>query len=211
MKSMGRITWLVAVTVFCSTLCSITARALTLAENTVVLESYVAEEQRNYSIAIGKLMPLLKTSPNDYFLNLRLGWLFFQSQKYKNAINHYEAAAKVEPASVEPGLGLSAVLMTISDYPEAIAACKEILRRDPLNYMGRQRLIKAYLGQKDFANAAREAEAALKTYPTDAIFLEQRGYALTQSGQTDQARQVLATLLLVNPKNPYARSILGAP
>jgi len=183
--------------------------ALTLDSHLRIQESYVAESQGKKALAIERMIQIYKGEPNDYFVNLRLGWLFYSNGKYKNAEDHYSRAAGITPTSVEPLLGLSLTLVTEENWTQVLQTCEELLKRDPNNYLGQQRKIQAYLKLNRFSEAAQTASEVLKMYPTDAVFLEQRGYALQQQEKTEEARSVLTFLLAISPKNEYARSILG--
>ena len=49
-------------------------------------KSYNYEKIQNYSDAINALMPVYNEFPNTYTVNLRLGWLYYLSTNYANAI-----------------------------------------------------------------------------------------------------------------------------
>src|SRR5690349_6658888 len=69
-------------------------------------QSYLHESQGNILLAIESLSDLYRSSPKDYFLNLRLGWLFRRYRSYLNAKEHYLAAEKADPNALDPQLGL---------------------------------------------------------------------------------------------------------
>ena len=185
------------------------AAALSLGSHLKLQESYSAESKSNIPQAIEKMVALYKTEPKDYFVNLRLGRLFFEDKKYKNSIDHYTNASNLRPQSLEPLLGLSLIHITIGDWHKTLHTCHAILKRDPENFLGQQRMVQAYLKLKHFPHAIQVATEALKSYPTDPVFLEQKGYALKEQGKLDEAKAVLTELLMVSPRNEYARSVLG--
>ena len=184
------------------------ASALTPESQNLLLSSYTLEAQGIISDAIAKTVAVYKSEPNDYLVNLRLGWLFYLDKKYKNSMEHYVRAAYAAPYSVEPLLGLSQTELTVEDYSKTAETCKLIVKLDPGSYLGHQRLIRALLKLKLFAQAAEVSDQALVTYPTDPIFLEQKGFALKEQGKTEEAYRVLSYLLLVSPSNTYAHSIV---
>ena len=53
-------------------------------------DSYNYEKMGDYKDAIKVLIPIYNKYPNGYTLNLRLGWLFYLSKKYQNALDHYK-------------------------------------------------------------------------------------------------------------------------
>ena len=185
------------------------AHALTADESAKVLESYPLEKQGDLNGAIHKMTTVLSSNSKDYFVNIRLAWLYSVAKKYKNAIDHYETAASVAPHSIEPLLGLSLLQTNLGSFAAAKTASEQVLERDPHNYLGFSRLIGAQIKLKDFAGAAAKAEAAIRLYPADPVFLEQRGYAQMQQGKVAEAKRTLHQLLLASPNNVYAQMVLG--
>lgn len=191
--------------------CVGSAFALSIESQGHLSASYADESQGLIRAAIEKTVLAYKSEPSDYLVNYRLGWLFYLDRKYKNSIDHYTRAAGVAPLSLEPLLGLSQTLLAAEEYAKAWETCKSILKLDPGNYVARQRSAQAQLKLKLFAEALETTTRALASYPTDAIFLEQKGFALKQLGREEEARATLTLLLLVNPHNVYARAVLDEP
>jgi tetratricopeptide (TPR) repeat protein len=187
------------------------AFALSVEEQTMVLESYSAEKVGNIPSAIEKMVRAFQNNQNDYYINLRLGWLFWLDKKYKNSIDHYGRAQTTLPSSLEPLLGLSLVNSTIGDYTATAKAAEQILARDSKNYYGLQRLVTAHIQLKQLKPALSRAEQGLALYPTDPIFLEQKGFVQKELGNQAGAKETLNYLLLVSPQNGYARTQLGGP
>lgn len=183
---------------------------LPLNSQEIILESYAAEGEGRTPQAIEKMVRLFNGAPNDYFINFRLGWLFYLDKKYTNSANHYASAARIEPGSVEARLGQTLALLAAGDYGRVVEVSRDLLKLDPKNYLGQQRMIQAYLRLKDYSNAAVQAYNALKSYPSDVVFLEQYGFILNELGRTEDAKKTLGFLFLISPKNVYARSVLGA-
>jgi tetratricopeptide (TPR) repeat protein len=69
-------------------------------------KSYQYEKVGDYGNAINALLIPYKSAPEDYTINLRLGYLYASNLKYANAISHYQAAHKVAPKAIPPQLGL---------------------------------------------------------------------------------------------------------
>jgi tetratricopeptide (TPR) repeat protein len=182
------------------------AKALTVEQQASVYDSYAFERAGDFSHAMERMVQVFKQSPSDYFVNLRLGYLFYTLKKYKNSADHYERAVQLNTASIEPLLGLTQVYLASETYDKVIKACSSILQKDPRNYTALQRLITSEIRLKDYAHADAHAGEALKLYPTDAIYLEQRAFALKELGKANDAKAILSTLLLVSPQNEYARS-----
>ena len=184
------------------------AMSLTFEEQTDVYASYSVEAKADYAGAIAKMVKVLSSNPDNYFVNYRMGYLMSMSKKYPNAVMHYEKAAKVNPTSVEPWLAISLMSLYSGDEDRVLSASKEVVSRDPKNYYGLLRLAGVQIRKKDYARALASSNAGLKNYPSDTVFLEQKSFALKSLGKNDEAIAVAKELILISPTNVYAKSIL---
>ena len=184
------------------------AAALSADETILLYNSYAAESKGDLDDALSKALGVLRTQPDDYLVNYRLGWLFSRVKKFKNAIDHYAAAAKASPESVEPWLALSLLHLNLGNYQQTLGAGTALLKRDPKNYHGLLRTSSAQQVLKMHADALATTDEALMLYPLDTLFLERKGYLLRELGRTLESDQVLRRLLLVSPRNAYANSVL---
>ncbi len=182
------------------------AFGMTLDDQTLVYDSYAAERIGDIPKAVAKMVAILQNNPTDYFVHLRLGWLFYIQKKYKNSIDHYSGAFNATPSSIESLLGLSLVYYSTASYDKAAKACSLLLQRDPKNHTGLQRIITSQIQLRDFVHALENSNTATELYPTDPVFLEQKAYLLKETGKPEEAKATLAILLLVSPQNAYARA-----
>ena len=184
------------------------AWAMSLEQQTIIYDTYSLENQKEYSKAIEKMIVLFHESSNDYFINLRLGWLFYLNKQYANAILHYNRAALLAPNSIEPLLALSLIHNLVEDYASTIKICNKILAADPKNLQALQRLISAEIRTQNDSDAEKNVAYGVDLYPTDPIFLEQKAFIKNKLGKKEEAKKALTLLLVVNPSNEYARSQL---
>lgn len=184
------------------------ARSLTLEERAAVYESYAWEAKASYDLAAQKMNAAYQANSSDFFVNLRMGWLFSLAKKYKNSVDHYEAAAKIAPLSIDPWLGLSLLYLNLGETDRSLSASEQLLTRDPANYYGLLRTNMALIKSKRYSEALSRVDQALKVYPVDPTFLEQKGFLLVSIGKAEEAREPLSLLLLISPQNAYAKSIL---
>ena len=70
-----------------------------------VQRSVEYERASDYAKAIATLQEQLATHPKHYTSNLRLGWLYYLSGDYRQAVKYYDAAIQLTPQAVEPKLG----------------------------------------------------------------------------------------------------------
>ena len=188
--------------------CVNSASAITAEGIALTNESYALEAKKDYTQAIAKMVKVLDENKADYFANFRLGWLFTLVKKYENTTEHYEQAAKAMPDSLEPWLALSILNQNLGNSEKLLAASEEILKRAPTNYYGLQRGTSACIKLKKYDLGLTKVNKALEMYPTDTIFLEQKGYILKQMNKTAEAKTVLEFLQLISPMNAYAKSVL---
>jgi hypothetical protein len=67
----------------------------------------------------------------DYFLNLRLGWLFRLHRSYLNSKKHYLAAERADPNALDPKLGLFYLFVENDMKEEALIIGRRILESHP--------------------------------------------------------------------------------
>ena len=172
----------------------------------IVLNSYRLEREGKITQAITSLKAVYEKQPEDYFLNMRLGWLYSLDKKTKEAIASYGKAQKLNPKSIEPASALMSMHAFNGESDKVILLGKENLKKDPNHYLTGQRLVTALIKQKTFTEALEIASQFTGLYPLDPTFLEQVGYAAEQLGKNDRAGDAYSVLLLVNPDNVAARS-----
>jgi tetratricopeptide (TPR) repeat protein len=183
--------------------------AFTQEETTLINESYRSEATKDYAQAISKMTKVHEENKSDYFVNFRMGWLFNLVKKYDKTTEYYEQAAKSSPESLEPWLALSILNLNLGNNDKLLNVTEEILKRAPTNYYGLQRGTTACIKLKKFELGLSKVSKALEMYPTDTIFLEQKGYILKQMNKTSESKKVLEFLLLLSPENAYAKSVLA--
>ena len=193
----------------CTLVLSSSAFAFTQEESSLVNESYRLEASKDYVQAISKMTKVLGENKSDYFVNFRLGWLYNLVKKYDKTTEYYEQAAKSAPESLEPWLALSILNLNLGSNEKLLNVTEEILKRAPTNYYGLQRGATACIKLKKFELGLTKVNKALEMYPTDTIFLEQKGYILKQMNKSSEAKKVLEFLLLLSPENAYAKSVLA--
>ena len=170
--------------------------------------SYAYERVENYDDAIRSMLPVLRDYPETYTVNLRLGWLYYLNKKYANALEHYEKAIKIAPASIEAKLGHLLPLLAQARYAEVEREAFQILNVDFYNYYGNMRLIYALRMLHKYEAAEKVVLKMLAIYPIDVIFLTE--YALIRHGQgdTDTAVKVFYDVQILDPENPTAKDFL---
>ena len=171
-------------------------------------KSYNYEKIQNYSDAINALMPVYNEFPNTYTVNLRLGWLYYLSTNYANAISHYDRSIKISPYSLEAKLGRLLPLLAQHRYGEVEKEAFQILNVDYYNYYGNLRLAYALRMQQKFDVAVKITQKMLAIYPIDVQFLTEFALGKIGLGETDEAMAVFSNILILDPENVTAKSYL---
>ena len=171
-------------------------------------QSYFYESKGDYKKAIESLMPIYKTYPKGYTVNLRLGWLYYLLKNYANSEFHYNIALKIIPSSVEAMLGLSLPLMAQGRWKAVEKLMYRVLKVDYYNYYGNLRLCLALIKQKKYSIAEKVARKMLAIYPTDVKFLNYLAETLYYKGKITYAKSIFEDTLILLPSNTIAKEYL---
>ncbi|WP_456341495.1 tetratricopeptide repeat protein [Thermovibrio sp.] len=171
--------------------------------------SYLYERSGNYEDAIKALMPVYKSFPNGYTVNLRLGWLYYLVKKYANSEFHYKKALQAVPSSVEAMLGLTLPYIAQGKWSDTEALCYRILRIDYYNYYGNLRLSYALRMEGKYSIAEAVNRKMLSIYPADVNFLLELALSLYNQGKTAYAKSLFEDILILDPENTVAKEYLN--
>jgi len=171
------------------------------------LKSYDYAKMCDCGDAIKVLTPIYKKYPNQYTINLRLGWLFFLDKKYKNAIKHYKKALIAIPSSIEANLGLLKSYLKLGKLDSAIKVGTVILKKDLYNYYGNYNLILALKEKNEYAQALKLTKKMLALYPTSVIYLEQLASIVAKDDEK-KAKSIYENILMLDPNNLTAKQYL---
>ncbi len=170
--------------------------------------SYIYEKSGDYADAIKALMPVYKSYPNGYTVNLRLGWLYYLAGRYADSEYHYKKALQAIPTSVEAVLGLMLPLMAQDRWSQVESLAYRILKTDYYNYYGNLRLSVALRHQNKFSMAEAVDRKMLTLYPTDVNFLNELALSLLGEGKKLYAKTIFENVLILDPENVVAREYL---
>lgn len=170
--------------------------------------SYAAEQVRNFPEAIRVLMPIYHSDEKNYFLNLRLGYLFRLSGAMRNSVEHYEKSAIAQPKSLEPWFGLAAVYFTQQNWSQLAAASEHILKADPRNAVALSYLVSSLIAQSRLDEALRVVESGLEEHPTDLYFLNQKILCIKKLWPSDKWKPFVNDVLAIFPNSVIATEAL---
>jgi tetratricopeptide (TPR) repeat protein len=171
-------------------------------------KSYNYEKMGDYPDAIKSLSEVYAAYPKTYTVNLRLGYLYFTSGYYANAMAHYDLAILALPDAIDPKLGKMLVLMTREKYEDAATLGYQILKLDYMNYYANLRLAYILRLQKKYDLAEKLNLKLLTIYPTDVTFLTEYGALQYAQSNWEKAEAIFQDVLILDPENVDARSFL---
>lgn len=177
-----------------------------LAQNsltTVFSESYTYEQAGDYSKAIESLKKVY--TADSYETNLRLGWLYYQTKKYKESQEYYQKAITLLPLSIEAKLGIAYPLYAMGNREALITNYKHILEIDPSNYLANYRLGSVYFEKQDFASASKHFQKLLNLYPFDYDVLNMSAWTYYRLGNLREAKVLFNKALLNRPGDSSAQ------
>jgi len=170
-------------------------------------DSYNYEKMQDYKDAIKVLIPVYNKYPNGYTLNFRLGWLFYLSKQYKNALKHYQKASVVAPYSIESKLGIIKTYLALGDYDSALKIGDVILKEDYYNYYGNYYEILALKAKKQNKVALSLINKMLSLYPTSILYLEELA-KITYLTDKNKAKKIFEDILILDPNDITAKEYL---
>ncbi len=167
-------------------------------------KSVEAESKYNYSEAIAALDKIDGKSSSDYLVNLRLGWLYYKTNKFQASIKFYNNAVKISDGSIEALLGLTYPLSSLYRWSEIESVYQRILDKDELNYTANLNLGKYYFNTKNFLNAKVKLQKIVDNYPSDYSGNIYLGWTLYYLGDEKNASKHFERALIAIPGDSSA-------
>ena len=161
--------------------------------------SYDAEYFKNYEEAIKQMDKVY--SPKSYEINFRLGWLHYQNANYTKSESYYTKSVQLKPKSIEAKLGLANAYGALGNIDQLIILYEDILKLDIKNSTANYRLAYILHSQKQMVKALEYITTVLSYYPFDFDSNLLAGKIYISLGEITQAREVLQTALIFNPKS----------
>lgn len=160
-------------------------------------KSYTLETGKKYNEAIEVLKSL--NAPENYPVQLRLGWLLYSAKRYEESVAYYTKASKLMPAAIEPLLALVNPLANQKKWDEVEKNHLNILKIDPKNSLTNFRLGQIYYNKKEYAKAEKYLSTSLNLYPFDYDSMLMSGWNYYFLGKYSEAKELFNRVLLYNP------------
>lgn len=164
--------------------------------------SYEAETKSNFNQAINELVRVYKK--DDYFVNLRLGWLYFLAKNNQKSEQFYRTAIRLQPYSIEARFGLVKPLSATARWDQVQLQYSEILKIDPQNTMANYWLGVIHYNRKQFTEAVRLFEKVVNLYPLDYDSVIMLAWTKLNLGKTAEARLLFQHALTLRKNDESA-------
>ena len=167
-------------------------------------ESYKYERITNFVDAVRVLLPIYKEYPDAYLINMRLGWLSYRMNKFRDAESYYKKAEFKMPGSIELKNKIIQVCLAREEWGKSEIKCNSVLTSDYYNYFTNLYLVQAYLAQKKYVEAEKIDRKMLYIYPADVSFLTNLGLVLNYQNKKAEALSVFQYIRILDPENLIA-------
>jgi tetratricopeptide (TPR) repeat protein len=193
------VTALFFVFVFCSASSQVSQEKLQEA----FARSYVLEKSSDFKASIGEIKKVYDSG--SYEINLRLGWLTFNSGQMDESVNYYEIARKLMPYSEESRFGLILPETALARWDEVISIYNEILEINPGNSVALYRLGMVYYNRKNYSKVYPLFKKVVNLYPFGYDGLLMLGWTSFFLGNYNEAKVLFNKVNLYNPGDKSAQ------
>ena len=167
-------------------------------------KSYEAENAKNFAAAISELKSVY--DPDNYVMNIRLGWLNYLAKQYTESIGFYEKSIVLKPYAIEARFGCVKPLSAIEDWEKVKKQYIEILTIDPQNTIANYWLGVIVYNRKDFNSSAKYFEKIVNLYPLDYDSVIMLAWSKLYSNKPSEAKVLFHQALIIRPNDSSALS-----
>jgi len=171
-------------------------------QQTAFSKSYEMEGKKNFVEAINVLINIYQE--NSYGMNLRLGWLYYNSKDNKKSMEYYKKAISLKPNSIEARLGFIKPASTLEKWDDVFGQYLEILKIDNQNTYANYWIGMIYYNHSNFTKALEHFKVVANLYPFDADANLMVGWSEFKLGKKDEAKKYFQEALLIQPNNASA-------
>lgn len=165
--------------------------------NKAFVKSFTLEEKQNYNAAAETLLKVYQK--NSYETNLRIGWLLYKANKYKESIIYYTRAINLMPYSIEAKLGASLPESSLNLWDSVLQLYGDVLMVDSKNTKALYNTGLIYYNRGSYIQALRYFKELHNLYPTDYDAIFMHGWTNIKMGKLREAKVIFNQLLLLYP------------
>lgn len=150
-------------------------------------------------------------NPDDYEAQMTAADLYYQIQRFADAIRFYEQARKVRPEEIEPVAKLGHANFDSEKFVEAEKFYEAVLSKTPrdINVRTDYALTFFLREPRDLDRAVREFEKSLAMDPKHELTLQNLAIVYRHKQEMDKYRRTIETLKAVNPDNPAVKEAVN--
>jgi tetratricopeptide (TPR) repeat protein len=143
----------------------------------------------------------VESRPDDADARRRLAFQLYREQRMPEAVEQFEAAARLAPA--EAGLlELALAYGSVSRDAEALATYRQILELSPYHPMALIQVANNEFARGEIESATRSYRKALEARPDSLAANFRLAELLWDSGRTAEAHELYAAVLALEPSTP---------
>ncbi len=169
-------------------------------------QSYIEEYNLKYAKAVELLSPYAVS--NTYEINVRLAWLYYCNNKFKESTVYYKKAVDLAPKSLEAKMGYIYALASLEKWDLVIDQYKAILSIDPTHALANYNLALIYYNRADFKNALSYINTYIACYPFNFDGVNLAGWIKFNLGSKDEAILYFKKALLLSPDEKKYDTVL---
>ena len=145
-----------------------------------------------------------KNQPQDFAAQMAAGNLYWQIERYDDAIKFYEQANKLRPDEPTPMIGLGNSYFDTKKYEQAEKWYQAALRKDPNDVSVRTDLGLTFFLREppNIDRAIKEYKTSLSIDPEHEITLQNLVIAYREKNDAENLQQTAERLRKINPNNP---------
>lgn len=166
--------------------------------------SFEAETSGDYARALNMTLEIVRADASNYTAILRAGWLCYLNENYKSSITYYQNAHTLKPKSIEPLLGMSLPLMADKQWEIAERIIRDVISKDPENYLANSRLAFILYSMGDYGSAKSYYLHVLQLYPGDIDMKLGLAWTYVKMGHKTKAAAWFKDVLTVRKTNVSA-------
>lgn len=170
----------------------------------IFYKSYDLEKASNYNGAIAELKKVYRA--DDYFVNIRLGWLYYLAKNNAESLKYYRIAIKLKPSSIEAKFGCVKPLSALELWDSVKEQYLEILRIDPSNTLACYWLGVIYYNRKEYIKSEKLFAKVISLYPLDYDSVIMQAWTKYRLGKKAEAKVLFNHALTLTPNDKDALS-----
>jgi len=167
--------------------------------------SITDEANQDYDKALDQVNAYQQQGGDKFLATQRSGWLCYLKKDYPPASAFYARANQMQPAALNPLLGLLDVAQAQKDTSRIQDAAAAVLRVQPSNYRAQMALAGVYYAKKDYRSAISIYRLVLIYYPEDIDAASGDAWCSYFLADPQRAFREFSRILSVNSEYPYAQ------